>query len=473
MHALTKEVYKYCINEGLLEPGMKVIVGVSGGADSVCLLRMLKEMSEILKLDLRCVHIEHGIRGEESYRDMEFVKRLCESLDVPLKVHEEDVPARAVELTMSVEEAGRYVRYEAFRKEAKRSGADVIAVAHHLNDQAETVLFNMIRGSGLKGVSGMAPKRDDIIRPLLNITRAQIEAYLNDISQDYCIDSTNTDTGYSRNGVRGLVLPELERIVKGAAVHIAGAADEIREADEYIRQEAGRARELTVSVDKDNAIGSGLDSPVYRVNIHGLSEYPAIIRRYMIRALLTDIYTTHKDLEALHVNGILSLMDKQSGRTIMLPKGISARREGGYMIIGKNEAVIPERYTIEEVRLDTCGDIKIPGFGVIKACIEDYDGSKPPDTLYTKWFDYDKILNTVLIRGRQEGDYLTIGADGHRKKLKKYLIDEKVPAMERDSLKLLADGEHIIWVIGMRISSHYKISGSTKRVLKVTFDKTS
>lgn len=472
MHNLTEEVYKYCQKEKLLIPGMRVIAGVSGGADSVCLLRVLKEMDEILKLDIRCVHIEHGIRGAESCRDMDFVKKLCERLNVPLKVFQVDVPTRAAELSMTVEEAGRHIRYETFQKEAKNMGADVIAVAHHQNDQAETVLFNLIRGSGLKGVSGMESKRGNIIRPLLNVTRGQIEDYLRAIGQDYCIDSTNADTVYARNCIRSLVLPEFEKIVKGAAGHIARAADEIREADEYIRAEAMRVNALTVTVNDINAAGSGRCSDkIYRIDIDSLSREAAIIQRYVIRSVLTDIYTTHKDLEALHVNDVLSLAGKQSGRIIMLPKGVTAKRENGYIIIGRSEVLSGKKKLVEEVRLNIGRDTIIGGFGILRADIEDYDGSDPPDTLYTKWFDYDKIINTVFVRGRREGDFLISDADGHRKKLKKYLIDEKVPALERDSLILLADGEHVIWVIGMRISEHYKICNSTKRVLKVTYDK--
>lgn len=482
MHYLTSQVYKYCIKNELLRPGMKIVAGISGGADSVCMLKMLMEMSAELSLDIICVHIEHGIRGEESRHDMEFVRNLCKDLKVPLTVYEEDVPARAREFSMTVEEAGRHIRYEAFGAETERSGADAVAVAHHLDDQAETVLFNLIRGSGLKGVSGIAPKRGNVIRPLLCITREQIEEYLDDIGQPYCIDSTNTDTEYSRNGIRGLIIPGLEGIVKGAAGHIARAADEIREADDHIRSEAKKARSEMTRIEnacvkqtgsKDDENPCDHKARIYRIDTGMLLDTPAIIRRYVIRSILTDIYTTHKDLEALHVNEVLSLADKQSGRSIMLPKGITAAREGDSIVIGSREAVLPGDHGIKETELETNGDTLIPDRGVISAVIEEYDGSKPPDGLYTKWFDYDKMMNTVLVRTRREGDYLSIGREGQHKKLKKYLIDEKVPASERGSVLLLADGDHVIWVIGMRISEYYKISAATRRVLKLSYREAS
>ncbi|MCR5356158.1 MAG: tRNA lysidine(34) synthetase TilS [Lachnospiraceae bacterium] len=464
MNPLADKVYKYSIDQGLLKEGMGVIAGVSGGADSVCLLRILKEIEPVLKLKLYAVHIEHGIRGAESRADMDFVKELCKGLNVPLNVYEEDVPVRAAELKMTVEEAGRHIRYEAFNKEAKLQNADAIAVAHHMGDQAETVLFNMIRGSGLKGISAMAPRRGNIIRPLLNVSREEIEAYLNDIGQGYRTDSTNKDTGYSRNGIRNLIVPELESIVSGAVKHIAAAADEVREADDYIRQEAGRVRDKAVSVTapEENVPG------VYDIDIGSISKEPPVIGRYVVRSVITDIYLSHKDLEALHVNEVLKLTEGQSGRSVTLPRGITARRDGDHILIGRTEDVSSHEGKLC-VKLDTEGKTVIPG-GVFTACIEPYDKEQIiPDGLYTKWFDYDKIVDGVFVRNRRSGDHLVIDDKGHDKKLKNYLIDEKVPALKRDELILLADGSHIMWIPGMRISSHYKITHDTKRVLKIEF----
>ena len=460
MNELTSRVYAYCRDKGLIADGMKLIVGVSGGADSVCLLRMLKEMGEVISLDIIAVHIEHGIRGNESVRDMEFVRSLCEELNVPLRIYEEDVPARAGELSMTVEEAGRYIRYNAFEKELTDNGADAIAVAHHLNDQAETVLFNMARGSGIKGLSGIAPSRDRVIRPLLGVAREQIEEYLNDLGQSYCIDSTNSDTAYSRNGIRGVVIPELERIVTGAAGHIARAADELREAEEYIAEAADRVYK--------NAVPEG------KLIIDVLKAEPRIIQKYVVRHMLSQIYSSLKDIEAVHVEDVIGLCDRQSGRSITLPGGVSARREGGTIVFlkrdGDAEGIGAQTGAGLCIGLIRDGITDVPGYGEFEARVEKYDKSADiPKGLYTKWFDYDKIINGVLIRKREGGDFITLDPDGKRKKLKKYLIDEKIPLSERDALILLADGSHIIWIAGYRISSHYKVGDETERVLKVTF----
>ena len=458
MNRLTLQVFKYCKREGLLKDGMKIVAGVSGGADSVCLLRMLREMTDRLKLDIFCVHIEHGIRGEESRQDCEFVRRLCAELAVPLKIYEEDVPALAARMDMTVEEAGRYIRYRAFEEVRREEGADAIAVAHHLNDQAETVLFNMARGSGIKGMSGMSPRNDMIIRPLLGITRRQIEEYLNETGQEYCIDSTNTDLKYSRNGIRGVVIPELERIVTGASEHIARAAQELGEADDYLRAEAARVY--------DRAVEHADDSSEDKINIPLLANEAPIIQRYVVRSVLAGIYSGHKDLEYLHVNDVLSLCDKQSGRSISLPRGISARREGDHIYIGRPE--VSQIMPAGPVELNLDGDTIVSDDIIICSRVEDYNMKETiPNDLYTKWFDYDKIGDALLVRTRREGDFLTIDDTGKRKKLKKYLVDEKVPVSERDSLILIADGGHIVWAVGMRISAHYKITAGTGRVMKV------
>ena len=456
---LTEKVYDFCLEQGLLGRGMKVITGVSGGADSVCLLRMLDEMKEALDLTITCVHIEHGIRGEESRADRDFVMELCSKIGIGVKVYEEDVPRIARERSMTLEEAGRYVRYEAFKRELENAGADVIAVAHHKGDQAETVLFNMIRGSGLRGMSGMAPRNGNLIRPLLILSRGEIEEYLRNKGQDYRIDSTNEDEGYSRNAIRNSIIPKLCEIMAGAPEHIVRAADEAREADEYIRTQAASVYDRTVSR-KDN---------LYRVDIDKLSGEPEIIVRYVLRSLLAGIYTSHKDLEALHVKSLVDLCYKQSGRYLNLPKGIGAKKEGKSLLIGE-AANLEQKYEEIDIPLNTDGETKVSGYGSFYARMEEWDASSDiPDSYYTKWFDYDKIISGVRIRTRMSGDYLTIGEDEKRKKLKNYLIDEKVPSSDRDHMLVLADGSHIIWVMGMRISQHYKINKETKRVLKIEY----
>ncbi|MCR5421737.1 MAG: tRNA lysidine(34) synthetase TilS [Lachnospiraceae bacterium] len=456
MKEFTKKIYEYCIDRGLIYNGMKLIVGVSGGADSVCLLRILKEFGDLISLDISCVHVEHGIRGEESREDMRFVQTLCEDLGVPLTIYEADAPGKAKEMSMTLEEAARYIRYEVFNKELSEKKADAIAVAHHMGDQTETVLFNLIRGSGLKGIAGMSPCREKIIRPLLKVSRCEIEEYLTQIGQEYCTDSTNSDVLYSRNGIRGIVIPELEKIVSKASEHIVRTADEVREADEYIR---GIARQV---------YGRAYNDP--KLNIEVIKDEPDIIKRYVIRMVLSHIYSTLKDLEAVHVYDVLELCNKQSGKSISLPGRITAKREGDHIIFCEETKRNPASLADKQISLCLDEETEVEGYGIFRAKVEKYDPSAViPEGLYTKWFDYDKIIGSIFVRNRRDGDHLVIDPYGHKKKLKKYFIDEKVDASKRDSVLLLADNDQIIWVVGMRISAYYKVSDNTRRVLKVQY----
>ena len=458
MNKTVSKVFKYCEDKQLLRAGMTVVAGVSGGADSVCLIRILLEISVVMPLNIYAVHIEHGIRGEESKQDMEYVKSLCKELNVPLSIYEINVPAYAEANSMTLEEAGRYVRYDAFEKEAAKVSADVIAVAHHMNDQAETVLFNMVRGSGLKGLSGIAGKRDNIIRPLLILSREEIEEYLDSIGQEYCIDATNKDTDYSRNCIRNIVLPKLDEVVEGAALHIARAADEIREANDYIYSQAADVYPKTVTESENGD---------YIIDVSGIVTYPEIVRRYIVRIILKKLYKTHKDLESVHVKDILSLVDKQSGRSVDLPKNISARRSLDRIIVGCcGESKLLE---MKPVNIE-CKDqsvVELPNGDQIDISIFPYEKSMTiPSGLYTKWLDYDKISDSLQLRNRRSGDYLIFDEKGSVKKLKKYLIDEKVPKEERDKLCVIAEKSHVLWVPGMRISEYYKISSDTKIVIE-------
>ena len=222
--------------EGLVKSGDVVLAGVSGGADSVCLLLMLLEYRKHCDFFLEAVHVEHGIRGDASRRDAAFVKRLCEKRGVCCRIYPVDVPAYAKGHGLGVEEAARKLRYECFREAAEDyDGRPVkIALAHHADDNAETMLFRLIRGSGLHGLYGMRPARRlaegvTVIRPLLGMERAEIEAYLEAQGQPYCRDATNEDTDYSRNRIRHKVMPELKAVNTGAVHHMMQSAQMLRE----------------------------------------------------------------------------------------------------------------------------------------------------------------------------------------------------------------------------------------------------
>ena len=322
----TQKVSTYIEKNQMIKQGDSVIVGLSGGGDSVCLFLVLNELRKKMKFDLFCVHVNHGIRGISATRDELFAKELCNRENIPIKIYNIDVPKIAKDEKISLEEAGRKARYEIFNQEAKEHNNAKIAVAHHINDQAETILFNMIRGSGLKGMGGITPIRGNIIRPFLSVTRNEIERYLRENNEDFCVDETNEDDTYSRNQIRNKVIPLLNEIQPESVVHIASAAEEFRELSEYIEEKAKELFKCYVTK-MDNGYVISLDKLK--------KEKPIIVRSVIILTMkkLTDEY---KDITRTHINDIYSLVHKGRGKEIHLPKGLYAQKISGGIYISKN-----------------------------------------------------------------------------------------------------------------------------------------
>ena len=504
---MQKKIQIFIQQYHMIERGDRVVAGVSGGADSVCLLRMLCLLQQVLGFSLSAVHVEHGIRGEESLQDAEFVRELCEKWHVPLQSFSVDAPARAKEKHQSLEEAARELRYECFYRVCREKKANRLAVAHHGDDCAETMLFHLSRGTGIRGLCGIVPVRHvpehgvDLIRPLLCLTRSDIETILDELGQEYRTDSTNADETMSRNRIRGLVLPQLRQINPAAVPHMVRTAGYMEEVCAYIDQAAWELGKSYIQYLPDKS-----EVQEIRIERQGLLHMPEILQENLLHRLLGELAGSRKDITAVHVEKVRELFFMPVGRQIDLPYQMQAvtgyesvvlhkktdgkdtmkgqrqdhqkkdgRNEDDRGRKGRNEEKCtsaqkkdsaPE--SVEEL-LDTSGNSQEIGGLEITARIFLFDGKiqQIPEKTYTKWFDYDKIKDTVQIRTRRAGDYLQIRSTGGHKKLKDYLIDSKIPQKERDSLVLLAEGSHILWVIGLRISEAYKVTQETKRILEV------
>ncbi len=455
---LTETVWNFILQHKMIESGDTVVVGVSGGADSVCLLFMLKEMRERLPFTLLVVHVEHGIRGEASRQDACFVKKLCETLSIPFRLFKEDVPTAAKNEKLSLEEAGRLARYRAFKKAADSYPSAKIAIAHHMDDQAETVLFHMIRGSGLRGLGGIAPVRDNIIRPLLCISRDEIEQYLEERRIVYCTDMTNQELIYSRNLLRNKAIPILEEIQEASVAHIVRAAKEVREAEDYIAHQAEILSKKAVRNE-----GQG-----FAVSVGALCKEEPVIRRQLIKNVLCDLFGEWKDLTRTHVDEILSLSEKSPGKEISLPKNRTAMRLKEEIYLGFKPEKQESEPTFQEILVDVEGRTEIGNGCSVVCSIFDAEKIKDiPQNIYTKWFDYDKIKNSLFIRTRKERDFLYLDEALGKQKLKNYFINKKIPREERSRVLLLAMGNEIVWIIGYRISGRFKVTEQTKRILEI------
>lgn len=334
MHRKILETIREFIREhGMLVPGDRVIIGLSGGADSVSLLMILSELKKELNIELFAVHVHHGLRGKEADRDSAYAQELSENLGVPFVCVHADVAEYARVNGVSEEEAGRHLRYRILEEQRLIRHAAKIAVAHHADDQVETVLYNLFRGSGLKGIGGMRPVRDSVIRPLLSVTRKEILAYLEEKEISYCEDSTNSGTDYIRNRLRHEIIPAVrERINEGASSNILQAAKTAAAADAYFERAARRILEsggIRERREDGGVISIGISAEI-------LKQEESIVRQYVIRQMIGEMYLSLKDIASVHVEEAEKLLFKPVGRRIQLP-------DGGYALRTYDELWIKKR----------------------------------------------------------------------------------------------------------------------------------
>ena len=426
----------------MLFKGAKVVTGVSGGADSTALLLFLCSLRESYNLEIYAVHVHHGIRGDEADRDMRFVENLCKKLNVDCTVKHHEVKGISKEKGISEEEAGRMVRYSDFREELEKRGADFIAVAHNMNDQAETVIMRLCRGTGLTGMAGIRPVRVNIIRPLIDCFRSEIEEYLEFNNQEYINDSTNFKEDYTRNRIRLNVIPYLSsQINSGAMENIAKSAVLLREEDDYLNSLAlKKLKEITVKKEK-NAIS---------LNAVKLCEVDKVLQRRIIRLGLIMLKKDIKDISLNHVDSVLKTAQK-GGHTDM-PSGFCADTSCGILKLREGKAQVQDfSYKLEldkPVFVEECGMY----FLMTK---NDKKINEKPNNVYTKVFDCDKISINPEIRNRRNGDKIIINKNGGTKKLKDIFIDKKIPKDERDIIAVIVSGNDIMSVWGIRDSAYF------------------
>lgn len=468
----------------MIAPGDTVVAGVSGGADSVCLFLILCKVAEEMGFRLVVAHVNHGIRPEAA-EDVAYVRELCDRKGIPFVLYEEDVKAYAKSGRLSEEEAGRRIRYKAFEETLEKFGTGSgncsgteetakrgkIAVAHNANDRAETMLFHLFRGTGLTGAGGIKPVRGNVIRPLLCVQREEIEEYLGEKGISFCIDRTNLEDTYTRNRIRNHILPFAEKeICTGVVAHMCGAADMFLEADAYIRRQAEKAC-------GDCMLETGREKAV--LDIAHLKEEEPLIRKQILLQCLERMTEGRKDITSVHMEGLEELLWKQGNKQISMPYGLKAKKEYGHLILCCEDGKEMEPSVEIGINLpDSPGqmlEVEVPGLGVVELTM--FSKEKIPSFFdnseiisrktYTKWLNCDRITKSLVFRTRGKGDYLTINKELSKKKLKNYMIEEKIPKEERENLYILADGSHIIWVPGYRISEYYKITEETKHILKV------
>ncbi len=455
MEIRSEEIYRkaenYTDENNLLPPKTFVAAGISGGSDSVVMLHMLMRYAETHDIYPAVVHVNHGIRGDEAARDAEFVRDICEKHKWEYRLYEYDVPQISRDRHISLEEAGREARkdaFERFRKEKNiESGMFRVALAHNMNDLCETFLHNLARGTGLRGLCSMKAHSGNIIRPILCLTKEEILAYASELKLCWITDSTNESDDYTRNRIRRHVLPEIVNGINPKALeHIAETSLMTEAAVDYLDR---KAEEVLEECLKESGAAYGNSAGIYL----GAAFYRAdsALHPYIILKAFELLAGRRRDFGRNHVQAVLDLAYGNTGRGVDLPERIRAEKESG------------------GIRLNRARDEEKTEKKDIEMRIFPYKGEKIRQKLCTKWFDYDKITAYVEFRTRKTGDYMVIHPDGRKKKLTRIMMDDGIPARIRENIPLAAAGSHVLWIAGGRSTEAFRVDDSTKTILELTF----
>lgn len=457
-----KQVKDFIEKHHLIQNGDRIVVGLSGGADSVCLLFVLLQMKEVLDLSLFALHVNHNLRGQEALRDERYAEELCQQFQVPLKVVSVNVEEIAKAEKTGTEEAGRNVRYQAFEAYAREVGATKIALAHHQNDLAETMIWHLARGTDLSGLAGICPKRGMYIRPLLCMNRQEIEGYLKKHAISYVTDSTNREDCYTRNRIRHHVVEYLEAEVNPRTVeHMWQTAESLRELYDYLQQEASELLRRYGTCSEEQIF---LDQELF--------SYSPVPVGYVLRMAVEKLAGQLKNITREHIEQLESLAEKEVGKQIHLPYHMIAQKEYDGMKLYRLMTLEAAAGQAEAELRTASVPLLIPGETILDGSVflstlEPGNIEQIVEKKYTKWLNYDRIKSNLVLRFRQTGDYIVINEQGGTKKLKDYFIDSKIPKEDRDRIPLLASGSEVIWICGHRISEAYKVKKDTKSVLKI------
>ncbi len=465
---MEERVYSYIVKNHMIEKDDVVVVGVSGGPDSICLFHVLRGLQERISFSMHVVYVNHKIR-KEAVEEAQFVRLLCEKYKIAFSLFEIDVEKMAQEEKLSLEEAGRNARYKAFREIQKSIGSSKIAIAHTKNDRAETVLFHLFRGSGLKGLGAINAVREDIIRPILCLERKDVETYLRNRGYEFRIDLSNDTDDYTRNRIRHHILPFANtEVCENIISHINETSQIAEETENFIHKTMLREKENCVTKTKEGYLEI---QGTYFLSLH------VVLQKAILRDCLFVLAASSKDITSKNIENLLALFTKQVGKEVMLPYKLMATKT--YTGVCIANGIMAEK----KKELKTCQERKLIRTKLPESIIEKGVGvvsfrefmadpfQEIPEKKYTKWFDYDKIIESLVLRTRKPGDYLTVNLEEDKKTIKEYMINEKIPKEMRDTIFLFADGSHVLWVIGYRISQHYKVTDQTKRILQIQIEE--
>ncbi len=464
-------VLNYIRQHELVRPGMKVLVAVSGGPDSVCLLHTLHELQSKLKIRLHTAHLNHGLRGDEAAADASYVEKLAAKLDIPATIEARDVAGYQKKHHLTLEEAAREVRYAFLAETAQKVEAGCIAVGHTLNDQVETILLHVIRGAGTRGLRGLQPSQKlrinnhslIIIRPLLEVRREETEACCSQNQLAPCVDASNASMSLLRNRVRHELLPLLQKYNPGISESLLRLGRIAEDDLAFLEAEALQTRPQ-VMTRKENTI--------IFVKDRFINLAPAL-QRYLLRQAIEDLIGTLKDIETRHIEEVLEALAKPAGRRVVLPEGLVFSIEYDRYLLGRHpEELAPFPELKGEYEIKIPGKTMIPGW-TIETSLNPRESFTPGEDSFTACFDKDKINDKMKVRARQKGDsFQPLGMDGI-KKVGEFMLDARIPRAWRDRIPILYTPRQVVWVAGWRLDDRVKVTEETSTVLRIKIKRAS
>ena len=466
MDRIRRVVREWTERHRLLPPGVKIVAACSGGPDSLALVDLLADLRSDAGFQLFVAHVDHGLRGQDSERDAEFVRDFCTALALPFFCERIDVKGEIRRCGGSLEEVARKLRYEQLRRIAAEVGGAWIATGHHRDDQAETLLLNLLRGSGSRGLGAMRPRRGDVIRPLLCLNRTEILQYCYDAQLQPRYDASNDVPEFFRNRLRHELIPLMQREFSPALTDVlCRTADVLADEQQFVSD----------YVEQNVAVWSARTDRGYRLDGLTFSGLAIALQRELLRNLLEKIRGDTQRIGFTHVEQIRTLFLQEHGsRRLDLPGYCQARksyRELFLETIAARGAASTEQAVDHDGTqpLDCPGETAFPEWGIVLRCTL-HTGNWPETVKLGPTqaaFDRESVRGTLLVRGRRPGDlFRPLGAPGARK-LKKIMIDQKIPLEQRDSVPILCDAEGILWVVGRQRSERGRLSANTREYIMV------
>ncbi len=478
----------------LIPRGETVVVAVSGGADSVCLLHILAKWRGQLGIKLHAAHLNHQLRGAESEADVRYVSDLAASLGVPVTIERRDVAAYRNERRCSLEEAARELRHAFLAQVGRQAGANRIAIAHTRDDHIETILMHILRGTGVAGLRGLAPcsrmaydvqaaslfqssppgNRSDllVIRPLLDVSREETSGYCAEYALAPRVDSSNLSLSFFRNRLRLELLPVLRQYNPNIDQALLRLADIAREDQVFIEQQAA---ELWSEVARTE------DRAVY-LDKKKVASLPIALQRQLLRDAVTRLAGDVRDIEAVHIEEARSLLNKPVGKMVYLPRGIVCQSGYEEVMVGSQARrselpPCPFPQLSGEIGLEVPGETVLPGWKVVASIFSREAYKRYQENLkgvqlhgpMTANFDFGKTGACLFIRNRRPGDRFQPLGMTEPKRLHEFMIDARVPRSWRDRIPIVCSPQQIIWVVGWRIDDRVKVTEDTKEILHLEF----